>query len=105
MISIIVVTGRLVDGWVDLFINVILYDGKKERRKIRERAIAARYEEQQSDHVYYANVEIDWFNFNETVEDYLYSEFSDLGYLPTYEFLYIDEASFIEDNRTSSSVR
>ena len=101
-------TGRLVGGWVDLLINVTVYNGKKERHKIRERATAAKHEEQQysdsgdygyylADRVSYTDIDIDWFDIDETVEAYLHEEFGDLGYLPTYELLYIDEASFVED--------
>lgn len=102
------VTGRFVGGWVDLLINVILYDGKKEQRRVRARATAAKHEEQQysdsgdygyylADRVSYTDMEIDWFDIDETVETYLHEEFDDLGYLPGYELLYIDEASFVED--------
>ena len=86
-------------------LTVTLYDGKKEEHRIRERATAAKYEEQQSGRVYYTDVEIDWFNVDEMVEDYLYNEFGDLGYIPVYEILDIDETSFVEDQRTSSSAR
>ena len=100
------VTGSFVGGWVDLFITVTLYDGKKEEHRIRERATAAKHEEQRDsgdyghyliDHVYYTDVEIDWFNVDEMVEAYLYHKFGDLGYLPVYELLYIDDTSFVED--------
>ena len=91
------VTGRCVGGWVDLFISVTLYDGKKEKHVIRERATAAKHEEQQSDRVDYTDVEIDWLNADETVQEYLYHEFCDFGYIPVYEILDIDETSFVED--------